>query len=242
MSSLLVGQKPVFEELQKQSPQIDRVYLAKNKKNIGKILTLCKKKNIPYKFINQEDLSKLFSGNHQGIIARLNLVNFLSVDDIFKFTLNSKFPLVLALDCVQDPQNVGSTIRTLVALGGGGIILPKNRSAFLGTGVEKSSAGAVFKAKIAKVTNLARTLELGKKYGYHVYATVPRKGKNPFVLNLNFPAILVLGNEEKGIRPGVLKRCDTKLTIPMLGKFESLNVSQAGAILMGEFLRQNSFI
>ncbi|MDQ7032786.1 MAG: 23S rRNA (guanosine(2251)-2'-O)-methyltransferase RlmB [Desulfonauticus sp.] len=237
-TSILVGLKPVLDALQKKSFSVDRVYIAKNRKNIQTIVELCKEHNVTYKFVPQEELNKLYSGNHQGIIARISTIHFTPLENLLKTACQKDFPLILALDCVQDPQNIGSMVRTLVAFGGQGVIVPKDRSAFLGPGVVKSSAGAIYNIAVSKVVNLNRALEQADFLGYHIYAGMPRAGTSLFECKLNKPAILVLGNEQRGIRPGVLKRCQTLLTIPMPGQFESLNVAQAAAIFMSEFLRQ----
>jgi 23S rRNA (guanosine2251-2'-O)-methyltransferase len=163
---------------------------------------------------------------------------FCPLDEVIAKTADSPFPLVLALDQVQDPGNLGTLCRTLFALGGGGIIVPKNRSAFPGPAASRASAGALEKIPMAQVTNLSRALETCAQAGMPIYgAGLGPRAANLFATRLFLPAVLVLGNEEKGIRPGVLKRCDHILTIPMAGTFDSLNVAQAGAMIMGQFLR-----
>jgi len=235
--SFLVGYKPVLEELQKENPGLDRVYLLKTKANLLPLLELCRQKKVKYKFVSNLELNKIYSGNHQGIIGRLKTVNFLNLEELV--LKKTPLSLILALDCIQDPQNLGSLIRTVVALGGQGIVIPKDRTAFLGPGVEKSSAGALHQANVSQVVNLSRALDLLKASGYTIYASVVKQGQSLFERPLNLPAVLVLGNEQKGIRPNVLKRAEHLITIPMPGRFESLNVAQAGAICLGEFLRQN---
>ncbi len=236
---IIAGKKPLLELLETNPEQIERIFLSKSRKNLEKILTLCRQHKVKYKFLPEKELNQLFAGNHQGCVARLLITNTLGLEELL--ATSAKLPLILALDCVQDPQNVGSLIRTLVSLGGQGLILPQDRTAYLGEGVVKSSAGAIYKLRVSRVVNLGRALLEAQKQGYFLYASLPREGDNPFTTRLQFPAILVLGNEDKGIRPGVLKKCPYHLTLPMPGEFESLNVAQAGGILMAEFLRQYMF-
>ena len=141
----------------------------------------------------------------------------------------------MALDQVQDPGNVGTICRTLYALGGAGIILPQHNSAYLGPAARRAAAGALEKLPVTRVTNLGHALDSAEEAGLTIYGA---GGDGPSSLNafdepMQLPAVLVLGNEDKGLRPGVAKRCAHTLRIPLARSFDSLNVAQAGAVLLG---------
>jgi 23S rRNA (guanosine2251-2'-O)-methyltransferase len=177
---------------------------------------------------------------HQGVAARLAAAAFVDEEAVFRAALDpaTPLPLVLALDQVQDPGNVGALVRTLYGLGGAGIVLPRHNSAFLGPGAAKASAGTLARLPVAKVTNLARSLEQAEAMGLALYAAgMGPEAANAFAAPLELPAVLVLGNEDKGVRPGVAKRCRATLAVPLARDLESLNVAQAGALLLGCFAR-----
>ena len=148
--------------------------------------------------------------------------------------MKAPLPLVVALDQVQDPGNVGTLCRTLYALGGAGVILPRHNSAYLGPAAHRAAAGALERLPVARVTNLAHALDEAEEAGFSIYgAGCGPDAADAFEHAMQLPAVLVLGNEDKGLRPGVAKRCGRMLRIPLARKFDSLNVAQAGAILLG---------
>ena len=149
---------------------------------------------------------------------------------------DAPLPLLLALDQVQDPGNVGTLCRTLYALGGAGLLLPRHNSAYLGPGARRAAAGALEHLPVAQVTNLALALDSADEAGLTIYGAGGAEGPNSldaFTDRMRLPAVLVLGNEDKGLRPGVAKRCAHMLRIPLARSFDSLNVAQAGAVLLG---------
>lgn len=249
---LLPGIKPVLELLSSNPQRINCIYCKKslNTSEIKHIQNICKQKSIKFSLVNDTILSKLCHGtinskriiNHQGIIARLNSTSFCSLESLFSQTQSSPLPVILALDQVQDPGNIGTLCRTLYALGGSGIIIPKHNSAYIGPAAYKSSAGALEKLSIACVTNLAHALDSAEEAGFIIYGTDCNQtnSANIFTQTINFPSVLVLGNEQKGLRPVIRKRCSSMLHIPMSRSFDSLNVAQAGAILLA-FIAKNAF-
>ena len=140
----------------------------------------------------------------------------------------------MALDQVQDAGNAGALARTLYALGGAGMLLPKHNSVFLGAAAIKASAGALPLLPVARAPNLSRALETLQAEGFKIYST-GSEGVSVFTAELTLPAVLVLGNEEKGVRPGVEKQAGETLCIPLARDFDSLNVAQAGAIFTAAF-------
>ncbi len=238
-SSYIPGRKPVMEQLSTSSDSIDLVLIQKPAtRALGQIIEKCKQSRVRFRLTTAQELDRLAKG-HQGVAARIRAVKNFQPEDIFTLIHECPFPLILALDQVQDTGNLGSLARTMAAFGGAGIITPKDRSAHQGTGALKSSAGAISRIRMAQVTNLARTLDQARDEGFWIYGAVMNQGKDIYRTSFNFPAILVLGGEEKGIRPNVLKRCHEIIHIPMPGGFESLNVAQAGAIILGQMLGQS---
>ncbi|MCG8531060.1 MAG: 23S rRNA (guanosine(2251)-2'-O)-methyltransferase RlmB [Desulfovibrionales bacterium] len=239
---ILPGVKPVVERLESSPEQVDSVLIRKGKRgsDIAKITDLCKKHKIRFTFVQEQSLEKLFSGNHQGVVAKIFEAGFKSEHEVLEEALETEFPLVVVLDQIQDPGNAGTLARTIYGIGAGGMIIPKHNASFLGAAAAKASAGALGKLAVAKATNLSRTLELAKDLGYFVYGAEFKEGaENLYAAKLHTPAVLVLGNEEKGIRPNVAKRLDVSLFIPMAHGFDSLNVAQAGAMILSQFYAAN---
>lgn len=239
-TALLSGLKPVLELLEKEPQKIDLIWIQKRlfSKEIRKIIELCHQKNIRFTFSSVQNLNQFCLTNHQGVIARLFETGFTDIHILLDATLNAPLPLILMLDQIQDPGNVGTLIRTLYALGGAGIIIPKHNSAFLGPDSRRAAVGTLEQIPIAKVTNLSRTLEYIEQKEFHIYgSSIDPLSQNVFDIPLKMPAVLVLGNEKSGIRLQLRKRCHTMLHIPMIRETNSLNVAQAGGILISYFLR-----
>lgn len=238
MSEFIAGRKPVAEALGAGQP-IDLLLVRKGETQaLREIVNRAGELGIACRHVSKNELDRFCPGNNQGIAARLTRSRIVGLEELVRNVLSAPMPLLLALDQVQDPGNAGALARTLLALGGCGIILPKNNSAHLGSGAYKASAGAISRLPLSRVTNMARTLDELKKQGFWIYGAGAKQGEDAFEFDPLFPAVLVLGNEEKGIRPNVFKRCDINLRIPMPGGFESLNVAQAGAIIMAQFMRR----
>ena len=180
-------------------------------------------------------------GAHQGVIAVAGEYNYAQLDELLAIARkDGKPPLILVLDSVQDPQNLGALARTAHVVGAHGIVIPKDRAVGVTAVVVKASAGATEHLRIATVTNIARALEELKEAGMWIAGAVAEGGEPPWKVDLTGPTALVLGAEGKGIRPLVLRGCDLLLRIPMAGKVASLNVGAAGAMLMYEVARQRA--
>ncbi|RQD64557.1 MAG: 23S rRNA (guanosine(2251)-2'-O)-methyltransferase RlmB [Desulfonatronovibrio sp. MSAO_Bac4] len=231
------GPKPVMELLSSAPDQVDTVLIKKPvSPGLGIILEKCRQTGVRFKLTSSQDLDRI-ARKHQGVAARIRSIKNAEPETVLSQTKQCVFPVALALDQIQDPGNLGTLARTMAALGAGGILIPKDRSAHPGQGAMKASAGALTRINLSQVTNLARTLDMARDEGYWIYGAVPEDGTNIFKIKFNIPAILILGAEEKGIRPNVLKRCHEKVQIPMPGGFDSLNVAQAGAMILGQMLR-----
>ncbi len=261
-ASFCVGTKPLRELLENTPQRVEWVRIRKGQKNADtqRILDLCSLHNIRFTLVDDSNFKKISTEqniNSQGVIAKLKEVSTVTFEDMLINASSVPLPLIIALDCVQDPGNVGTLARTLYALGGAGMVMPTHNSASLGIGAKKSAAGALDYLPISKVTNLSQALESASEAGYTIYSTALFKNDtvdseklqrtqkkaqnipilNPFETKLAFPAVLVLGGEEKGVRPLVHSKCDASLLIPMQREFDSLNVAQAGAILTSCFLK-----
>ncbi|MBD5538902.1 MAG: RNA methyltransferase [Desulfovibrio sp.] len=243
---LLPGMKPVLELLASTPQRVSQVYCRKGltSPEADEVRRLCRKHGIRCNAVDAADLDRLcgrprrgHAVAHQGVAARLVATEFTSLEGLLQSVPEAPLPLLLALDQVQDPGNVGTLCRTLYALGGAGLLVPCHNSAYLGPAARRTAAGALERLPVAQVTNLAHALDSAEEAGLAIYGTGLGTGDAPcvdaFTTPMELPAVLVLGNEDKGLRPGVAKRCGAFLRIPFARKFDSLNVAQAGAILVG---------
>lgn len=235
--ALVPGRKPVLELLLRNAAQVSQVLIKEDAHGaeIDRIFALCREGGTPFQVVKRERLDRLHSGVHQGVIAKTAPLAFVDEGFLASATKIAPLPVILALDGVEDPGNLGTLARTLVGVGAGGMLLPKHGHAALGPGAMKASAGALTRLNIARTVNLGRGLEALKDEGFRVYGAA--SGGVPFTeANLALPAVLVLGGEEKGIREGVWAKLDETLAIPLPGGLDSLNAAQAGAMLLGAFM------
>jgi len=187
---------------------------------------------IPDKFSQHE--------RSQGIAARIS-IPYLTIDELLeKLNQVSGPPLLLALDSIQDPHNLGAIIRSAAAAGVNGIILPKDRSAQITGTVIKISAGSVFHMNICRVTNLVHSFKVLKEKGIWIFGATKDASRTIYDADLQVPACLVIGNEEKGLRHLVAENCDMIISIPMQGSLDSLNASVAAGIILFETVRQRN--
>ncbi len=176
---------------------------------------------------------------HQGVVAVVTDFSYSSPGDIVKaWKKSNEKAFIVVLDGIQDPRNLGAVIRSAEAAGVHGIIIPRNRAAGVTAAVEKTSAGAVEHIRIARVTNIARTLDDLKRDGLWVTGMEAEGEMSLYDADLDMDIALVIGGEERGIRPLVRKKCDFLLSIPMRGRVNSLNASVSASIAMYEVLRQ----
>ncbi len=241
--TILAGIKPVLELLQSKPQQVDTLFMKKGLRHpeANRMLDLCRAHGIRFSLVDSVSLDRLCSAQHQGVIARLGASTQTYLPELLQKALSAPLPLIVALDQVQDPGNVGTLARTMYALGCAGLILPKHNSAYLGDGARKAAAGAFEYLAISHVTNLGHALDEVEEAGFSIIGTGLAAGEqclNAFTHALPLPAVLVLGNEGKGMRPGIAKRCGHMVYIPMQNRFNSLNVAQAGAVLLGLVARQ----
>lgn len=226
------------EAFRAQRRQIYALQLAKNLKPspiIDDLITESKTRNIPLKTIDRKQLEKLGRG-HQGVALEVSALPLTSLDALRAKTEQSgKTPFFLALDHLEDPQNVGALFRTAEAVGIQGIIMPERRSVGITAAVVKASAGAAEHLQVAIVPNLVQSLKVLKKAGVWVIGVEKDHTAHPYYqVDLNRPLTIVMGQEGKGLTRLVRQTCDLLLELPMQGNIESLNVSAAGAVILYE--------
>jgi len=237
----IIGRQAVLETLNRSPETVDSVLIQeKGKRDMQQILALCRQAKVKYQFVPKSKLDTLCAGAHQGIAARCFQPGFWSSDRLVDSAAHACLPVVVALDQVQDSGNLGTLARTVYALGGAGMVLTRHRGASLGQRAHKAAAGALSQLPITRIHNMARFLTTCQERNLAVYyAGTDSSCRSVFDLSISWPAVLVLGNEEKGVRPLVAKSCHAGISLPMSGKFDSLNVAQAGSMLLTEFLRQH---
>jgi 23S rRNA (guanosine2251-2'-O)-methyltransferase len=241
MDNVITGRKPVRELLEASPDRVEQVLIRQGVKgqDIKELVDICGLASVRCRFLPGEAMERLVPGCRQGVAAFVLDRGLVSLEDLLQAGGGAALPVVLALDQVQDPGNVGSLARTLLALGGAGMIVPRHHGARLGGAASRTSAGALERLPVHQGVNLGRDLEVCLEAGFTVYKAEPGPtGNDVFKTKFEFPLVLVLGGEEKGIRFGVAKHCHQSIYIPMPGGFESLNVAQAGAVILGQMARQ----
>lgn len=241
--SYLFGLNPVLEALRAHPETIERLYLAEgalNPRVAGELLSRATERRIRVDRVDRERLSRLAEGGvHQGVVAEAREFEYRELEELMTLAAESdRAPLLVLLDGIQDPHNLGAIVRSAHALGAQGVVLPKDRAASVTPAVVKASAGAVLHTPVARVTNLSRALEALKKAGYWTCALDPQGSQAPWEAALDGPLAVVVGAEGDGVRKGVLAHCDFRLRIPMLGQVDSLNASVSAGVLLYEIVRQ----
>ena len=234
------GRNAVIEAYRAGRP-IDKLFILDGCQD-GPILTIkreAKAKQTPVKFVTKERLDQLSeTGKHQGVIAYAAAYEYATVEEILdNARQKGEAPFLFLLDNIEDPLNLGAIIRTANLAGAHGVIVPKNRAAGLTAVVAKTSAGALNFTPVARVTNLAKTIEELKKEGIW-FVCADMGGTTMYDLNLKGPIGLVIGNEGEGVGRLVKEKCDMVASIPMKGDIDSLNASVAAGVLAYEIVRQ----
>ena len=239
----IAGRNPVMEAL-KSGREIDKILIAKGTEggSLIKIIGKAKDRGIPIQYVERQKLNEMSeSTSHQGIIATVAAYEYSDLDDILdNIKDKGKDPFILILDEIMDPHNLGSIMRTADAVGVDGIIIPKRRSVGLTATVAKSSAGAIEYVPVAKVSNIAQTIDRIKEKGIWVAGADMSGAKEHYSSDLKGPLALVIGSEGEGISRLIKEKCDFLVKLPMIGQVSSLNASVAAAVLMYEAFRQRT--
>lgn len=232
MRQYIYGKNTVMESLKGDKP-VYQIYLMKNVKD-EKLLSLAQKRNVNINFVAHKGVLNDLVGNvvHQGIVAQVEGYDYFEIDQILKAIPEGKQPLLLMLDGLEDPHNLGAMLRTCDAVEVDGVIIGKNRSVGLTPTVAKVSTGAIDHVKVAQVTNLSRTLEDLKKQGFWVVGCDLHESQDYRAIDYNMPVVIVIGSEGFGISRLVKSSCDMNVILPMNGHVTSLNASVATAVIL----------
>lgn len=238
--SMIEGRNAVIEAF-RAGKTIDKLYVLDGCQD-GPIMTIkreAKKQNCLLKFVPKERLDQLSeTGKHQGVIAVVAAYEYAEVEDMLALAREKgEAPFLFLLDGIEDPHNLGAIIRTAHQAGAHGVIIPKNRAVGLTATVARTSAGALNHTMVAKVTNLATTMENLKKEGLW-FVCADMDGELMYKVDLKGAIGLVIGNEGEGVSRLVREKCDFRASIPMKGKIDSLNASVAAGVLAYEIVRQ----
>ena len=240
MQDKLIGRNPVKEML-KSGGDIDKIFVKKEADgSLVPILRMARERHIPVSEVDRRKLDSLAEGeNHQGIVAFVPCERYYTPAEILgRAREKGRQPFVVILDKICDPHNLGSIIRTANCAGADGVIIPKHGSAPLGSVAAKTSAGATAYTPVARVTNVARTIDELKKEGLWIIGADMDGENTIYTQDFSGNIAIVIGSEGEGISPLIKKTCDFLVKIPMYGEVTSLNASVAGALMIYEAVRK----
>ncbi len=238
--SYVYGINPVSEALKARGKAFEWVGVAKERHDLRlqRIIEDCRKIGVPVRFVQRIELDRMAkTGAHQGVVAVTAGKAYAGLDDVIE-AKRGEHALIVVLDGVEDPHNLGAILRTANAAGADGVIIPERRAAGVTGTVAKASAGASEHLPIAKVTNIARTVEEMKERNIWVVGLDERGSHNYDSVDYRMDCAIVLGAEGRGVHDLVRKKCDFVVSIPMLGEVPSLNVSVAAGVVLYEVVRQ----
>lgn len=238
--NVIFGINPVSEALKARGRAFEWVGVAKERHDLRlqRLIQECRQQSVPVRFLTRVELDRMAaSGSHQGVVAVTSSKQYTDLDDVIA-AKRGEHSLIVVLDGVEDPHNLGAILRTADAAGADGVVIPERRAAGITGTVAKASAGASEHLPVAKVTNIARTLEDLKAKGLWIVGLDERGKQNYDGVDYKMNCAVVLGAEGKGLHDLVAKKCDFVVSIPMLGKVPSLNVSVAAGIMLYEVVRQ----
>ena len=244
MAEKIIGRNAVMEAL-RTDREIERLIVlrqkpgAKAEGSLKKILAKARDRHIPVDYADRAGLDRIAGGGtHQGGIATVSDYEYRTVEDLLRTAEErNETPFLIILDGLEDPHNLGAIMRTAECAGAHGIIIPERRAVTVNATVMKTSAGAAEHIGCARVTNIARTIEQLQEQGIWIYGC-DMDGASLYETDLKGPAAIVIGNEGRGISRLVREKCDFIISIPMKGQINSLNASNAAAIVTYEALRQ----
>lgn len=233
--------KNVVKQLLKDGKKIHELLIVDGMKD-RELEQAIKNARINVKVVGKKKMDQILNAdNHQGVAALIDDYKLYSIEEVVSSIKKDKLPLLLMLDGIEDPHNLGAMLRTCDAIGVDGVIIGKHRSVGLTPTVAKVSTGAIETVKVAQVTNLVKTMEYLKKQGYWIVGTDLENSRDYVEGTYDVPLVIVIGNEGSGISPLVRKNCDYCISMPMVGSVQSLNASVAcGVILYEVFNKRRS--
>jgi 23S rRNA (guanosine2251-2'-O)-methyltransferase len=235
VNRLVLGIHPVREALRAQRA-LEKVLIAKGAAGprLQEIIDLCRAQDVPLRFEPREALDRAAKGsNHQNVVAFGSARGYVEVEDVIEGA-----ELLVVLDSVEDPHNLGAIIRTAHAAGANAIVVPERRAAPLTETVDRAAAGALEYLPVARVTNITQALDRLKENGFWIYGLDERGTELYDQVDYALPTVIVLGSEGKGLHQNVQKHCDVLVRIPMAGAVSSLNVSVAAGVVLFEWRRR----
>jgi len=239
-NTLIIGRQPLIEAIQ-TGRAIDKILFQRNVsgESIGDIRRLAKEYNIPIQQVPPEKLQSFTRANHQGVIAFAALVAYMNLQQVIDHVVGQgELPLFIMLDGVTDVRNIGGIARTALCCGAQAIIIPDKGTGALNEEALKSSAGALERIHVCRVGSLMKAVDELHLNGIKVFASEMEASASVAELNFTEPCCIVMGGEENGVFPALMKICDGSFKIPMKGDFESLNVSVATGMILYEVMRQ----
>ena len=205
---------------------------------MNELKDLCMRHHLRWQEVPIEKLNRLTRGNHQGVVAQMAAIDYVTVEDILERVPEDETPLIVVFDGVTDIRNFGGIARSAECAGAHGLITPLKNSAPVNADAIKTSAGALNVIPVARVGSIRNTLKALQADGFQVVAATEKSRKLLYDADFRKPTVIVMGAEDVGISKEVLKLCDEQLAIPLIGHIESLNVSAAAAIMLFEVVRQ----
>ena len=239
-SALIFGLRPIKEAID-SGKQLDKLFIQKNieQSTFNELKGLAKENKIPYSIVPLQKLNSLTKKNHQGVVAFISPITYANLDFLLPSIFEKgKTPLLLILDNVSDVRNFGAIARTAECSGVDAIIIPTRGAAQINEDAVKTSAGALFKIPVCRVSFLLTTVNILKKSGFSIVSCSEKADKDIYSANLQLPTAVILGSEESGVSEELLEVSDSIIKIPMKGEIKSLNVSVACGIILFEARRQ----
>lgn len=240
---MIFGTRAVMEAI-KAGREIEKIFIQAGLNNdlTKELITVAKENDVPLSFTPQQKLNKLSSKNHQGVICLLSAVKYATLEDLIDHAYtNGKEPFFLILDRITDVRNFGAIARTADCAGLTGIIIPDKGNAPITGDAMKTSAGALSYLPVCRVKDFKKTIQTLKENGIQVLACTEKAATTLYEVDLVSPVAIILGSEEDGISPTLLKEADQLVKIPMYGNIASLNVSVSAGIALYEVIRQKNY-
>lgn len=239
---IVYGLRPVIEVIG-SGRQVERVFIQNglNSSLLNELRTKLHERDIPFQYVPVEKLNKMTSGNHQGVVATIAAVeyrSFMQLMDDLQGQDALAAPLIVMLDHITDVRNMGAIGRTAECTGVAALVVPDRGSAAMNEDAIKTSSGALLRLPICREQNFKTTINLARQYGFQIVASTEKGAMHYREVDFRQPTLLILGNEETGISPELLRMSDIKAKLPIVGEVASLNVSVAAGVMMYEALEQ----
>lgn len=243
-SQLIYGIRPVVEAL-RSGTEIEKIFLQSSLQGtlLQELKEEIRKRKTVVQYVPVEKLNRLTKNNHQGVVAIISLIEYSDFEEVVMQTIEKgKTPFLIMLDRVTDVRNLGAIARSAECAGVDAIVVPQYSSAQINEDAIKTSSGALLRLPICRETNLKTTINIAKQLGVNVYCATEKGGELYTEVPMKESLMIVMGSEDTGVSPEIIKLCDKKVKIPIKANIESLNVSVAAGILMYEVVRQRDLM